>query len=170
RFFEHFQRLLQVDDVNPVALTEDVFLHLGVPALGLMPEVNTRFEQLFHGDVSQTTSSLVCIRELSRSTSRITIPVPAPRSTGRIEHLKQLPAFSCQLSLLSLAELEALASAFLPILLAFLAARIARDQALGLQLLAELGVEKHERARDSKFHRIGLSVDSATGDVRQDIE
>jgi len=26
-----------------------------------MPEVNTRFEQLLHGDVSQTTSFLVCI-------------------------------------------------------------------------------------------------------------
>ena len=64
RLFEHLQRLLQIDNVDPVALTEDVFLHLGVPALRLMPEVNTRFEQLLHGDVSQTTSSLVCIREL----------------------------------------------------------------------------------------------------------
>jgi hypothetical protein len=56
RLFEHLQRLLQIDDVNPVALAEDVFLHLGIPALRLMPEVNTRFEQLLHGDVSQLTS------------------------------------------------------------------------------------------------------------------
>jgi hypothetical protein len=33
-----------------------------------MPEVNTRFEQLFHGDVSQTTSFVVCILR-SRSNS-----------------------------------------------------------------------------------------------------
>src|SRR5262249_39518759 len=61
RVFEHLERLLQVDDVNAVALPEDVFLHLGIPALGLVPEVNARFEQLFHGDVSQNTSSLNCI-------------------------------------------------------------------------------------------------------------
>ncbi len=53
---EHLQGLLQVDDVNAVALAEDVLLHLGVPALGLMPEVNSRFEQLLHGDSGQTTS------------------------------------------------------------------------------------------------------------------
>src|SRR5438034_899435 len=42
--------LLQVDDVDPVALAEDVFLHLRVPALGLVPEVDPRLEQLLHGD------------------------------------------------------------------------------------------------------------------------
>src|SRR5262249_45439005 len=61
RLFKHFERLLQIDDVNSIALAEDVFLHLGIPALRLMPEVNTRFEQLLHGDVSQTTSFVVCI-------------------------------------------------------------------------------------------------------------
>ena len=59
---EHLQGLLQVDDVNPVALAEDVFLHLGIPALGLMPEVNASFEQLLHGDCGQTTSFVDCIR------------------------------------------------------------------------------------------------------------
>ena len=58
RLLEHLQGLLQVDDVNAVALAEDVFLHLGVPALGLMPEVNASFEQFLHGDVGQTTSLL----------------------------------------------------------------------------------------------------------------
>jgi len=29
RFLEHLERLLQVDDVDPVALSEDVFLILG---------------------------------------------------------------------------------------------------------------------------------------------
>src|ERR1700733_8313731 len=56
-FLEHLQGLLQFNDVNPVALTEDVFLHSGIPTLGLMPEVNTRFEQLLHRNSGQTTSS-----------------------------------------------------------------------------------------------------------------
>jgi hypothetical protein len=47
-----------------------------------MPEVNTRFEQLLHGDVSQKTSFVICIR---RSTCELRIAFPSPhRSTGRI--------------------------------------------------------------------------------------
>lgn len=34
------QRLLQIDDVDAIALGEDETLHLGVPASGLVPEVN----------------------------------------------------------------------------------------------------------------------------------
>jgi hypothetical protein len=44
------QRLLEVDDVDAVALTEDEPLHLRVPAAGLVPEVDTGVEQLLHGD------------------------------------------------------------------------------------------------------------------------
>jgi hypothetical protein len=43
-------RLGQVDDVDPVALREDVRAHLGVPAAGLMAEVDPGLEQLPHGD------------------------------------------------------------------------------------------------------------------------
>src|ERR1017187_6870102 len=50
RVLEQLERLLQVDDVDPIALAKNVFLHLWIPALGLMPEVNTRFEQLLHCD------------------------------------------------------------------------------------------------------------------------
>ncbi len=79
--FEHLQSFLQVNNVNPVALSEDVFLHPGIPTLGLMPEVNSRFEQLLHGDISQLTSSLSLHQEL-RS---LPIAIPAPHaSTGRI--------------------------------------------------------------------------------------
>src|SRR5215218_6713224 len=46
RAVEQRERLIQVDYVDPGALGEDVTLHLGVPALGLMPEVNPGFEQL----------------------------------------------------------------------------------------------------------------------------
>src|SRR4029078_3326356 len=38
------QRLLQVDDVNPVPLREDETTHLRVPAAGLVSEVDTGFE------------------------------------------------------------------------------------------------------------------------------
>src|SRR6185295_7514760 len=44
------QRLLQVDDVDAVALGEDVALHLRVPAAGLVPEVHTGVQQMLHGD------------------------------------------------------------------------------------------------------------------------
>ena len=38
------QRLLKIDDVDAVALGEDEALHLGVPAPGLVPEVDTAFQ------------------------------------------------------------------------------------------------------------------------------
>ena len=44
------QRLLQVDDVDAVALGEDESLHLRVPATGLVPEVDAALEQLAGGD------------------------------------------------------------------------------------------------------------------------
>ena len=43
------QRLLQVDDVDAVAVGEDEPLHLGIPATGLMPEVGAAVQQLLHG-------------------------------------------------------------------------------------------------------------------------
>src|SRR6185312_582119 len=42
--------LLQVDDVDPVALPEDEALHLRVPAPGLVTEVDPGLQQLLHGD------------------------------------------------------------------------------------------------------------------------
>src|SRR6476661_4822856 len=51
------QRLLQVDDVDPVALGHDEALHLGVPASGLVPEVDAALEELAHGDNGHAVSS-----------------------------------------------------------------------------------------------------------------
>ena len=42
--------LLQVDDVDAVAVGEDVRAHLRVPALGLVAEVDACFEQSLHRD------------------------------------------------------------------------------------------------------------------------
>ncbi len=43
-------RLLEVDDVDAAALAEDVRLHLGVPAAGLVAEVDAAGEQVLHAD------------------------------------------------------------------------------------------------------------------------
>src|SRR3989304_396353 len=45
---ELLQGLLEIDDVDAVALPEDVFLHLGVPPLGLVAEVNPGLQKLLH--------------------------------------------------------------------------------------------------------------------------
>src|SRR5215813_10483142 len=47
---DELQRLLEVDDVDAVALGEYEPLHLRVPPTCLMPEMNAALEQLPHGD------------------------------------------------------------------------------------------------------------------------
>ena len=42
-------RLLQIDDVDAVALAEDKSAHLGVPSPRLMTEMHSGLEQLAHG-------------------------------------------------------------------------------------------------------------------------
>ncbi len=48
RVFEQLEGFLKIDDVDPVTFAKDVFLHLWIPALGLVPEVNAGFEQFLH--------------------------------------------------------------------------------------------------------------------------
>ena len=50
RFLDELQGLLQVDDVDPTAFGEDEPAHLGIPAAGLVAEVNTGLQKLSHGD------------------------------------------------------------------------------------------------------------------------
>src|SRR4029077_13352428 len=45
--------LLEVDDVDPIALPEDELAHLGVPALRLVSEVDTRLQELLDVDRRQ---------------------------------------------------------------------------------------------------------------------
>src|SRR5207249_646855 len=47
---EQRHRLRQVDDVDTVPLAENVRLHPRVPAVGLVTEVCSGFEQLLQGD------------------------------------------------------------------------------------------------------------------------
>ena len=60
------QRLLQVDDVDAVALGHDEALHLGVPATGLVPEVDAALEELAHGDDGHAVFSLVSVLSVVR--------------------------------------------------------------------------------------------------------
>ena len=46
----HLHRLFEVDDVNLVALAEDVVRHLRVPVTGLVAEVDPGFQHLTHRD------------------------------------------------------------------------------------------------------------------------
>ena len=47
---EQRHALRQVDDMHPVPIAENVRLHLGVPAMGLVAEMRSGLEQLLHGD------------------------------------------------------------------------------------------------------------------------
>ena len=59
--------LLQVDDVDAVALGEDVLCHLGVPAAGLVTEVHTCFEKLLHrNDCHSKNTSRYCFASAHR--------------------------------------------------------------------------------------------------------
>src|SRR5262249_51824742 len=50
RLVDEVQGLLEIDDVDPIALSENESLHLRVPAPGLVAEVNAALQQLPHGD------------------------------------------------------------------------------------------------------------------------
>src|SRR5581483_6022392 len=66
---------------------------------------------------------------------------------------------------LALGELEALAGALLPVFLALFAARVAREKAFRLQLLAQLCIELEQGAGNAHADCVGLSVDAAAGDI-----
>src|SRR5262249_25193075 len=76
---ELLEGFLKIDDVNAVALAEDVFLHLRVPALGLMAEVHSRLEQLLHRQGSHG-SSLGLPPPRSAG-----VPTPATESARRVQ-------------------------------------------------------------------------------------
>src|ERR1035438_1913359 len=64
-------------------------------------------------------------------------------------------------SALALAELESCASALLTVLLALLHARVAGQQAFGLEHLAQFRVELNQRACNAELDRIGLRSHAA---------
>src|SRR5208282_6875570 len=68
---------------------------------------------------------------------------------------------------LPLRELEALACALLAVLFAFFGARVTSYHALALKLLAQFGIEFHERAGDAEAYRVGLSRDATATHIRE---
>ena len=72
------QRLLQVDDVDAVALGEDEALHLRVPTAGLMSEVNAAVEQLANGDDGHADALLSVHLEVLLRHARAGLCVPNP--------------------------------------------------------------------------------------------
>ena len=85
------QRLLQVDDVDAVALGHDEALHLRVPATGLVPEVDAALEKLAHGDDCHGVLLLCgararCARPSSRTDRALSsgcFQLPPPAGAGR---------------------------------------------------------------------------------------
>src|SRR5204862_7316439 len=55
---EQLHRLAEVDDVDAVALAEDVLLPLRVPALGLVAAAPPRLQQILHRDRGRTSATL----------------------------------------------------------------------------------------------------------------
>ena len=54
RVAKHSLGLLQVNNVNAVALAKDVFLHLWIPAPNLVAEMHAGFQKFFHRNRNQT--------------------------------------------------------------------------------------------------------------------
>src|ERR1043165_885754 len=73
-------------------------------------------------------------------------------------------------SSLPLRELEALARALLPVLLALFGARVARHESRVLERGPEVCVELHQSARDAVAHCAGLPRRASARDVDDDVE
>ena len=71
RELELRERLLEVDDVDAVALGEDEPAHLRVPAAGLVAEVDAGLEQLFERGLCHAGQSEGWIRRRHRRRNRI---------------------------------------------------------------------------------------------------
>ena len=90
--FEMVQRFLEIDDVDAVALAEDIGLHLRVPPPSLVPEVNASFEQLLHLDIRH--EILPYLLENWKRLRALGWPYFL-RSTLRASRVKKPTAFSC---------------------------------------------------------------------------
>ena len=72
--FDLLDGLLQIDDIDAVALRVDVRSHLGVPASGLMTKVDACFEQTLHGYDCH-----FCVSPFCFDLQSVPLPRPPPR-------------------------------------------------------------------------------------------
>src|SRR5690606_22748451 len=158
---EQLQRLLQVDNVNAVALREDVLPHLRVPTAGLVPEMDTRFEQVL---------------ELGLRHAGLRSPYWGFASTAFV-HLAaprgpQRDVQRCVISIrsLTLRELEPLARSRLTGLLPLDLPRVPGQQPVLTQRAPQIRVELEQRPRDAQTDRPRLARQTAAVHVHQDVE
>ena len=78
------KRLEQVDDVNAVALHEDVLLHLRVPTAGLMAEMQSSLQHVAHSDLSHGNTTFL-VGYCLVMCHRVQL-VAKPTDTGRRGH------------------------------------------------------------------------------------
>src|SRR5690606_18891371 len=64
--FRAHDGFLQVDNVNAPTIRINIRLHFGVPTLGLVTEVHSRVEHVFHGDLWHRFSSWLSHLSASR--------------------------------------------------------------------------------------------------------
>ena len=83
--------LVQVDDVDPVALAEDETPHLRVPAPGLVAEVDSGLQQLLHGHDGHGRASLGSAS--ARASADPFSRSAPPRGYGRAGCPGRLPGF-----------------------------------------------------------------------------
>ena len=48
----HWDRLLQINNMDIISCTENIGCHFGIPVPGLVSEMDTRFQHLVHTDLS----------------------------------------------------------------------------------------------------------------------
>ena len=116
-FFEQAERLLEIDDVDAVALTENVSFHFRIPALGLVSEVDASLQKFLHCNRRQINLRF----EFVNMVRPLTIP-DQKSLAGRRSPLATT-------NLLPLGELEAFSRSRLSVLLSLLHARVAREEA-----------------------------------------
>src|SRR6516162_11570575 len=71
---------------------------------------------------------------------------------------------------LALRKLEALAGAFLPVLLALVLPRVAAEHSLLLQLRAQFGIKLQQGARNAQLRGAGLAIRTAASRGDENVE
>src|SRR5580704_13015010 len=69
---KQLQCLLQINDMDSIAFAEDIFLHLRIPTAGLVAEMNSSLQQLFHRyfNCQSASSGDRCLRAADRFAER----------------------------------------------------------------------------------------------------
>ena len=91
-------RLLQINDVNPVSLRENVRSHLGIPSSRLMAEMDTCFQQLLHRYYTHFVSSILLVSTSASCSadSGAAAPLEGPichLPSGKHRQLRRMRAF-----------------------------------------------------------------------------